>query len=243
MLQQVVGSFLYYARAVDPTMLLELGDIAAAQSRGTLHTMAALHHLLNYAHTHPVATIRYRASDMVLHTHSDASYLSAPNSRSRAGGFLFLGSKQAPSPLNGPLHCEVKIIRNVMASSAESEIGALFINTRAIIPLHTTLHELKHPQPPSPIQTDNVVAHGFATKTIKQRRSKTIAMNFYWIQDQQQLGNVHIFWRPKELNMGDYFTKHHPPIMHRKIRPILLLEHNSPKLPLSHHLPHAERVC
>jgi hydroxypyruvate isomerase len=56
-LQQVVGTFLFYARAVDPTMLHALNALAAAQSKGTQATVEALVHLLNYCATHPDATI------------------------------------------------------------------------------------------------------------------------------------------------------------------------------------------
>jgi hypothetical protein len=34
-LQEVVGTFLYYARAIDNTMLVALGSLAAAQANGT----------------------------------------------------------------------------------------------------------------------------------------------------------------------------------------------------------------
>ena len=73
-LQQVVGTLLYYARAVDSTMLVALGSLAAAQSKGTEATRDALVHLLNYCATHPDATLEFRASDMCLWIHSDTSY-------------------------------------------------------------------------------------------------------------------------------------------------------------------------
>jgi hypothetical protein len=72
-LMKVVGAFLYYARAVDLTMQVALGSIAAAQSKGTEATMDAAIHLLNYAATHPDATLRFTKSDMKLHIVSDAS--------------------------------------------------------------------------------------------------------------------------------------------------------------------------
>ena len=91
-IQQIIGSFLYYARAVDPTILMALSAIASQQSAPTEQTRNRVHQFLDYMATHPDAKIRYRASDMVLNVHSDASYLSAPNARSRAGGYVFLGS-------------------------------------------------------------------------------------------------------------------------------------------------------
>ncbi len=90
--QQIVGSFLYCARAVDPTILMALSEISSQQSAPTEKTMKRVNQFLNYMWTHPDAIIRYRASDMILNVHSDASYLSAPKARSRAGGYFFLGS-------------------------------------------------------------------------------------------------------------------------------------------------------
>jgi hypothetical protein len=75
-LQQITGTLLYYARAVDPTMLVALVTIAAQQANGTEATADTIVRLLNYCATHPVSTIRYRASDMILRIHSDVSCLS-----------------------------------------------------------------------------------------------------------------------------------------------------------------------
>ena len=68
--------------------------------------------LLNYAATHPDATINYHASDMILHVASDASYLCEERARRRAGGHFFLadqlvenGDKPPPPPTNnGAIH-------------------------------------------------------------------------------------------------------------------------------------------
>lgn len=63
-----------------------------------------------------------------------------------------------------------------MASAAEAEIGALFLNAQLTAPLRTTLIELHHRQPPTLIRTDNAVGYGFANRFIKQKRSKAINM-------------------------------------------------------------------
>ena len=46
-------------------MLVALGTLAAAQTKGTTQTMDAAIQLLNYAATNPNATIRYHWSDMM----------------------------------------------------------------------------------------------------------------------------------------------------------------------------------
>jgi hypothetical protein len=79
---------LYYARAVDPSVLMPLNDIATEQTKATDKTQAATNQMLDYLATHPDATIRYHVSDMILNIHSNASYLSVSNARSRLGGLF-----------------------------------------------------------------------------------------------------------------------------------------------------------
>ena len=84
---------------------------------------------------------------MVLHLHSDASYLSKLRARSRVGGHYFLGNKSTDPtkpplmdyPLKGPIHTVSKILHNVMASAAEAEIGATFHNCQEAVLIRTTL--------------------------------------------------------------------------------------------------------
>jgi hypothetical protein len=83
--QKVTGSVLYYARAVDPTVLMPLNDITTEQTKVTEKNQATTNQLLDYFATHPDVTIRYHASDMILYIHSDVSYLSVSNSCIRLG--------------------------------------------------------------------------------------------------------------------------------------------------------------
>jgi hypothetical protein len=57
-------------------MLVALGSLASEQTKASTNTMKAARQLLDYAATHPQATIRFTRSDMILNVHSDASYLS-----------------------------------------------------------------------------------------------------------------------------------------------------------------------
>jgi hypothetical protein len=71
--QEVVGTFLYYARCVNSTMLTALGSIATQQANPTKNIMIKVKQFLDYAPTHPDAIVTYQASDMVLAAHSNAS--------------------------------------------------------------------------------------------------------------------------------------------------------------------------
>ena len=66
--QQIVGSLLYHARAVDPTI----------QANPAQQTANNLHQLLDFVATHKNATSIFTPSKMILKVHSDASYLSEP---------------------------------------------------------------------------------------------------------------------------------------------------------------------
>lgn len=230
-LQQVIGTLLYYGRAVDSTMLVALGTLASQQSKGTDATMEALNKLLNYAATHPEAVVRYTKSGMILYIHSDASYLSESQARSRAGGYFYMGDTVPDDiatgplpPLNGAIHIVSSILSNVMASATEAEVGALFHNAQDACQFRNTLDFLGHTQPPTPIQTDNKCAEGIANDTVKQKRSKAIDMRFWWLRCRANQSQLNIFWRKGSENRADYYTKHHPPSHHREMRGIYLHE-------------------
>jgi hypothetical protein len=119
----------------------------------------ATNQLLDYLATHPDATIIYHASDMILQIHSDSSYLSVSNARSRIEGLFFLGNKPPKQDtLNGSIRNVASVIKNVVASAAESEVGACFHNAQSGAPLRVTLTELGHTHPPTPLRTDNSTA-------------------------------------------------------------------------------------
>ena len=97
--------------------------------------MAKVMQFLDYAATHPNAIVTYHASKMVLPGHSNASYLSESNARSRAGGQFFMSNNTAKPPNNGTILTTVQIIKAVMSSAAaEAEVGALYISCREAVP-------------------------------------------------------------------------------------------------------------
>jgi hypothetical protein len=208
-----------------------LNTLASQQATATEETAKSVVMILNYCATYPDAVLLYHKSDMILHVHSDASYLSEPEAKSRAGGHFFVSEKSnsyttPPSQLptnNGAVHTECTKIRTIMSSAAEAEVGSLFINSRAAVGLRSALQEMGHPQPPTPIMTDNSTASGIVNSSIKQRRSRAIDMRFYWVKDRVQQGQFFIFWKPGVVNLANYQTKHHPGSHHKNMRPNFLV--------------------
>ena len=219
--QRAVGKFLFYARAIDNTMLHSLNDIAI--SKHTQNSMEAVRHFLDYAASNPNAKIKYRASDMVIQSDSDAAYLVCPEARSRAGGYTFVGDKNNVS-FNGPITVLAKVIKHVMSSVAEAEIIAVYMLAQDMIPLRLCLEELGHKQPPTPIKTDNSTAVGIGNNTTKQKRSKSMDMRIHWMRDRIKQKQFDLYWKPGLENLADYPTKHHSGRHHKKVRPIYLYE-------------------
>jgi hypothetical protein len=220
-------------------MLVALGTIDSNQRKGTHTITQALTQLLNYAAAHPDATFRYTASDMYLHIHSDTSYLLEAKARSLAGVTFFLSSKPhdpstapgptaTPPPYNGDIYTISSIMRNVMASATEAELGAVFQNSRDFVPLRIALEDMGHPQAATPIHTDNACAAGIANETVKQRFSKSTDMRFYWICDRIKQCQFIIHWRASKDNLADYFTNHHSSAHCKLIRSRYLLELHKP---------------
>ena len=187
-LQQVCGTFLYYARAVDCTMLQTLNYLATRVMDGTQRKVEALNHFLDYCATHPEAVVLYRASNMILHNHSDASsYLVTPRVRSRTAGYTYLRNNiKNKQIINGLISIIAKKIKGVMSSAAETEIGALYMNARQLLQLRVMCEEYGHPQPATLMQTDNNTANGIINGTFNQAKSKAIDMRCYWLIDRAQ---------------------------------------------------------
>ena len=119
---------------------------------------------------------------------------------------------------NGAVLNISQVIKAVMSSAAEAEIGALFINSKLAVPVRTTLEELGYQQPPTPVQTDNSTAHGVINGKIQPKQTNAMDMRFYWLRDREAQKIFQFHWKPGKHNLADYWTKHHAAIHHEQIR-------------------------
>ena len=78
---------------------------------------------------------------MKLAAHSDASYLSEPKARSRAGAHLFLSNGSDIPPNNGAILNIAHIIKHVMLSATEAELAALCIMAREAVYIRIILEK------------------------------------------------------------------------------------------------------
>ena len=115
---------------------------------------------MDYLATQEPAVLTYHKSDMVLAVHSDASYLNEEEARGRAGGHHFLSEDVPLPPNNGAINNVAEIIKGVMSSAAEAELGAMYINARKAVEEQIILEEMGHKQPATPVQVDNSSTNG-----------------------------------------------------------------------------------
>ncbi len=74
-LQAIIGTLLYYARAVDPTLLPIANELASQQANATRRILSAANRALSYCTASSNNQIVYHACDMALHVFADASCL------------------------------------------------------------------------------------------------------------------------------------------------------------------------
>ena len=129
-----------------------------------------------------------------------------------------------PFLLNGIIHVVCKILRNIISSAAEAELGALFLNAKEVVPIRTTLIEMNWPRPPTPIQVENSTAVVIANHTIKQKMSKSMNIRLYWVIERIKQGQFRVYWQPGIKNLSDYPTKHLSTEHHIKFCPLYLHE-------------------
>ena len=98
---------------------------------------------------------------------------------------FFLTSDVVYPPNNGAILDIAQIIDAVMSSAAEVELGVLFINAREAVHIRQILAEMGHPQPKTPIQTDNSTAEGVINSKIQPKRTKSMDMRFEWLKDRE----------------------------------------------------------
>ena len=82
--------------------------------------------LLDYLAAYPGNGITYRASNVILEGHADASYLNIKKDRSCAGTHIML-SEDVPIPLhNIPVLKIAQIIKNIVSFASKAEPAGVF---------------------------------------------------------------------------------------------------------------------
>jgi hypothetical protein len=167
--------------------------------------------LLNYATTYlEEAIIQYYASNMILHINLDAAFLVQKNAGSRYAGHYFLSDMPLNAPTkpkprhNGLILTVCKKLQGIMHLAAKCETSGVFSDGQATIICRTALHALGHPQPPTPLKTNNTTAHSLVHANVCQCRSTTWDMCWNWLCSPAAKQQLLIYWDWGKNNRSDY---------------------------------------
>ncbi len=114
----------------------------------------------------------------------------------------------------------------IVASAAEANLGALFLNCKEGMIFHLTLEELGLPQPKKPIYCNNATADGIGNNIVKQQRSRSMEMRYFWMCNKVAQDAYDVKWHPGQENLTDYQSKHHVGAHHHTVCPWYLHEKN-----------------
>jgi hypothetical protein len=85
-----------------------------------------------------------------------------------------------------------------------------------------------HNQDATDLKTGNTTEGGIINNTVQKKRSKAMDMRFYWVKYRVEQKQFNVGWAPGDTHLGDYFTKHHSPAHHKRMRPYYLHSKHSP---------------
>ena len=131
--------------------------------------------------------------------------------------------------MNGNIFVLGGILRIVVCSVAEAELGALLLNTKDCKIPRLVMFEMSHHWPPTPVYCDNNIAAGITNDTVENQRSRSMEMWFFLVKDQAMNKELDVQWYPVEKNLADYFTKHFETTHHQSIRLWYVYKWDSPR--------------
>ena len=85
-------------------------------------TLLSIYYILNYVTTYSNVKLLFKAIDMVLHAHSNGSYLYVPKAKSHGARYVFLWLEQSQ---NMVIEVFYQLCKVVVSSLLEAELVAL----------------------------------------------------------------------------------------------------------------------
>ena len=204
--QQFAGTVSHLARTVRHDLIPAVNEIAESQAAPTTKTMLLIDQLANYMARFPEGKVIFNATDMVLRCHYDSSL--RPHGRHKAGGVIYhANSSDPPESIGNITEVICKLPTNCVASIAEGEYCAQFINGQAAYWHRVINEQMGYPQPTTKFYGDNTTAIGIANDDIKIKRSKGFDKAYHWFRDRARLQEFEAIHIASLLNGSDYQTK------------------------------------
>jgi hypothetical protein len=183
-------------------------DITEAVSRlcRNMHNPTDAHmqdamHVMRYLKGTPAHGIKYGGSKIELQGYSDANFTTPTSSGKSISGYCFF-------LCGGVISYKSKLQSTVAKSTAEAEYIALGSATAEAIYLQQLMTELGHPMKlPTMIGEDNQACLSIATTTQTSFRTRHIRIEFHFIRDAIQRGDIAVEYVSSTSNPADMFTK------------------------------------
>jgi hypothetical protein len=86
--------------------------------------------------------------------------------------------------------------------AVEAVLGALYVNCQKGIVYCKILSDMGHPQPKTLVYCNNATAVGIANNTVKQQRSCSMEMRFFWVSDKCTQDIYTLSWHPGQENLA-----------------------------------------
>ena len=133
---------------------------------------------------------------MVLAAYSDAVLHNESKGLSRAGSHVFLAEDEPIQIWNGPILTIAQVIKLVMSSAVEDELGAIFITAKEIVPMRQNKTEMGWPKPPTHMHKEKSTAAVVANDTIVVRKTKSMDLRFHWLRCHKTSRQLCFYWAP-----------------------------------------------
>ena len=88
------------------------------------------------------------------------------------------------------------------SSTTEAELAALYIMARETVYFRIILQEMGNKQPPTPIQTNNLMTDTVVNGKITPKRTKAMDILFHWLRNRECQQQFKIFWWQGKTNYG-----------------------------------------
>jgi len=207
----VTGKFRYICDRTRPDILVATGEISTGSQPSNEHYKVAKQ-TFNYLKCTKDKVLKLGGCNKIVHfAFSDASYITAGNSKSRLGHCQFLGTD------SGAIDCTSVNDHSVSHSSMEAEIKALDLLVLAVIHTRNIMEFLDYDlENPTMIFCDNQSAIELC-KTLKQtNKSRHIQMRINFIRECINKRLIEIIFVPTAENVADVLTKPLPDVSFHK---------------------------
>jgi hypothetical protein len=138
-----------------------------------------------------------------LHAFSDASIGTDPDARARTGSILRLGDDSHSVPINVSAHLQHRVAN----SSTAAELIAIARTCQSVSHYRNVLEWMGHAQAPTLIMTDSEPALKDITNRHLSNRTRYLNIDFQFILDFIQRGEIRIAWESTHTLLADVLTK------------------------------------